>query len=490
MADSTLKVVSFNSTGLSKLNCTLVNNLLSDTCADILMLQETWLLKEDLHRLSSIHQDYIGRGISSVKNDVILEGRPYGGLAFLWKQSLAHCVSTFETASIRVFGLTLKDSNGKVTIILNVYMPVDERLMIQASEEFERTIAVVENVISSESYSSIIIAGDFNTDIKRNTAQTIAFMDFLMRNSLRSTWTLKADPSLSAQHTFVSNNGYKSQIDHFLVTLDCCSQVKETEVLELSVACKDVGHLPIVLKLLCSRPQGVQLNACEQLTGEKIAWHKISSFQDYKTEVNNCLLELSDLSQFDCINCEDYTCRDKAHLDQIDALCNQLTDICIQAANKTLPKVKQKKTLPKWNESIKPLKDDAKFWGDIWRQCGRPSTGVVVDIYRKCRRSYHYAIRALKKKEQTSRLDRLAECMAKSKTRDLWTELKKIRGHSKVSAPNIDGEVDPRAINSIFANKYKGLFNTLTPKFDTIIDKVKNTLIEDRTEDFKVDVDI
>jgi hypothetical protein len=46
-------------------------------------------------------------------------------------------------------------------------------------------------------------------------------------------------------------------------------------------------------------------------------------------------------------------------------------------------------------------------------------------IYRQCRRKYHYAIRALKKEEQQSRMNRLAENMTNNKTRDLWTELKK-----------------------------------------------------------------
>ena len=118
--DSTLKILSYNCTGMSRANCALIEDLLTDTGADVLLLQETWLLKQNLNRLSNIHVDYLGRGISSVKDNVMLEGRPYGGLGFIWAKSLSYSVSMIETTSNRVLGLSLKSSQG-IILILNVY---------------------------------------------------------------------------------------------------------------------------------------------------------------------------------------------------------------------------------------------------------------------------------------------------------------------------------------------------------------------------------
>ena len=46
-----------------------------------------------------LHVDYLGRGISSVKDNAILEGRPYGGLGFIWAKSLSYSVSMIETTT-------------------------------------------------------------------------------------------------------------------------------------------------------------------------------------------------------------------------------------------------------------------------------------------------------------------------------------------------------------------------------------------------------
>ena len=74
---ASLKVMSYNCTGLGNMKCKLINDLLNDCSPGILLLQETWLLPNDLQRLFTLHKDYLAQGISSVPNDKILCGRPY-----------------------------------------------------------------------------------------------------------------------------------------------------------------------------------------------------------------------------------------------------------------------------------------------------------------------------------------------------------------------------------------------------------------------------
>ena len=486
--DSKLNIISYNCTGLGQSNCALIEDLLRDTRADILLLQETWLLKQNLHKLSNIHSDYIGRGISSVKDGVILEGRPYGGLAFLWKKSLPYNVSVIETASSRVIGLSLKNQHGCI-LILNVYMPVDGRSVTTVSEEYDECLTVIESLVANDGYNMLIIAGDLNTDLSRATAQTAALLDFMMRNSMRSTWTLNSVNH--NQHTFVSNNGYKSQIDHFLVSLDCCSRVTKTDTLDYLGGSKDVGHLPVLLEVSCPLLNKQSTNNRTEIPKpNRIAWHEIVSYEDYRIMLDTLIGENIDFTSFECLGCSNYKCRDQKHLTQIDAFCKQLTDVCIQAADLTLPKVKKKRAMPKWNTNIKPLRDDAKFWGGVWKECGRPGSGGVLDIYRQCRRKYHYAIRSAKKREQQMRMDCLAEAMAHSNTRDLWTEVKKIRGHSKVSPPNIDGKVQSVDINKLFADKYNQLYNRVPSDLTSITNRANALIQEDCASDFVIDLQV
>ena len=66
-----------------------------DLCdsSDIIFLQETWLSDQELPILANIHEDFYGQGISSIDSSGgILQGRPHGGLAILWRKSItARC---------------------------------------------------------------------------------------------------------------------------------------------------------------------------------------------------------------------------------------------------------------------------------------------------------------------------------------------------------------------------------------------------------------
>jgi hypothetical protein len=55
---------------------------------DLVMLQEHWLLKDNLTHLSRIDPDFEYIGVSSMSRKasaVIISGRPFGGVALLWK---------------------------------------------------------------------------------------------------------------------------------------------------------------------------------------------------------------------------------------------------------------------------------------------------------------------------------------------------------------------------------------------------------------------
>ncbi|CAH2101644.1 unnamed protein product [Euphydryas editha] len=56
--------------------------------ADIIALQETWLLPHDLTYLASIDADFGSTGTSAVDtSNGVLVGRPHGGVALLWRKN-------------------------------------------------------------------------------------------------------------------------------------------------------------------------------------------------------------------------------------------------------------------------------------------------------------------------------------------------------------------------------------------------------------------
>ena len=88
-----IKIISYNSTGLSPLTVQFIRDMINDEQPDIMLIQETFTLASTAHKVDSIHKDYLAHTVSGTdESREILQGRPSGGIAILWKRSLAHCI--------------------------------------------------------------------------------------------------------------------------------------------------------------------------------------------------------------------------------------------------------------------------------------------------------------------------------------------------------------------------------------------------------------
>ena len=109
-----LRTVSINCHGL-KTSTGDIYNLCSKY--DILFLQETWLQKNELHILSTLHPDFQGMGTSAINEENgILSGRPYGGLAILWRRELKY-IKVQDYNDTRLLGLQVQSNLGKLLLI-------------------------------------------------------------------------------------------------------------------------------------------------------------------------------------------------------------------------------------------------------------------------------------------------------------------------------------------------------------------------------------
>ena len=222
----------------------------------------------------------------------------------------------------------------------------------------------------------------------------------------------------------------------------------------------------------------------------KIAWHKISNYDEYVNTMNHTISYSTDIYDLPSLQCSDRNCQDRTHRLEIDQVCTLLTDMCISAADLALPKVAKRNAIPGWNVDILPLKRTAEFWGNIWRENGRPSTGVVSDIFRKCRREYHYAIRAKKSHDDSLRKERLAESVAANNSRDMWREIRKISSSRKTNPPQIDGVTACADIAQHFGNKYNSLYNSIPVDLSGIYMKVNKSVLSDPLDDYTLCLDV
>ena len=81
--------------------------------------------------------------------------------------------------------------------------------------------------------------------------------------------------------------------------------------------------------------------------------------------------------------------------------------------------------------------------GPQWLHCGGPYDGLVSatveEIMRRTRAQYHYAIRTLKRNAIALRRNAMAESIFNNNSRDLWSEIRKVRNTTKTVSTCIDG---------------------------------------------------
>ena len=112
--------------------------------------------------------------------------------------------------------------------------------------------------------------------------------------------------------------------------------------------------------------------------------------------------------------CTDLQCNDLAHLKCINEYSLNITNACIEAAETTSILTSNRPhngRIPGWSEHVQPLREKSLFWHRMWVDCDRPKTGAVADSMRRTRAAYHYAIRQVKKDEESIIRERVASAL-------------------------------------------------------------------------------
>ena len=172
-------------------------------------------------------------------------------------------------------------------------------------------------------------------------------------------------------------------------------------------------------------------------------------------------------------------CKDEAHKDALDDLAKDILGAVEKSAFETLPLMENKNSqrkntiIPGWKEEVKPHRDTAVFWHQIWVSCGKPINCEVHNVMKRTRNIYHYHLRKCKKSEKVIKKNKLLDACLNGNG-DIFKEIKKIRKSSPLVATSIDGETTD--IPGYFQKKYKELYNCIDDKEE--LQKVKKVLDE------------
>ena len=151
---------------------------------DIFLVQEHCLFESHLIKLRDLGNEIELVGKSSMDENVSLEGRPYGGCAILYKSSINKCViNEVKCQNQRLCGINIILDRFSI-LILNMYMPCDTNRQDDNLTSYTEVLSEIEQIIHRVNPNRVIMGGDMNTDLSRNSYQVIALTEFLEAHSM------------------------------------------------------------------------------------------------------------------------------------------------------------------------------------------------------------------------------------------------------------------------------------------------------------------
>ena len=149
-----------------------------------------------------------------------------------------------------------------------------------------------------------------------------------------------------------------------------------------------------------------------QNTGQT-AWYKatISDIVNYKSVMNSVIYTL--YIPTEALSCQDIHC--KKHLIELKKFHDVLINgVCLFAGKQVLPssgKCGNVRKIPGWNEYVAHKKEYALNCHWLWKEAGKPNSGLLFECRKQARADYHYAVNKVKRNEDRMRSERMAHAI-------------------------------------------------------------------------------
>ncbi|XP_063389871.1 uncharacterized protein LOC134675536 [Cydia fagiglandana] len=416
--------------------------------ADIIGIQETWLLPNDIPFLSTIHEDFAYTATSAVDTSAgILRGRPHGGVALLWRKSLFPSASVVECNNNRICGIQINVGSKRV-VIFSVYMPTDsaENLPI-----FVECVSTLHAIIEDSEVDAAYLLGDFNAHPNE------PFHNELMNFCGDSQWICADQEMLgldSGTYTYVSDShGCERWLDHCVVTQAAWSTISKIYVM-YNVYWSD--HFPLVIECNLDVTHSKIYNC--NVDRSKVFWgdKQPSDIIKYECKCNDLLKVIDFPTQLS--ECADSCCNvssDNLHREVINKLYSDI--ICALSSASVLCKNdlqnRKNKHIMGWNKHVGEAHREARFRFQIWVASGKPRSGQLYDSMCVSRKVFKARLKWCQQHQDQIKLDRLASYHGKNDFRNFWKSTNRLNYRPGLSV-SIENETNPVKIANLFMNYF------------------------------------
>ena len=395
-----------------------INTFLSDTNCDILCVQETWHLDNNIHVFNNIHSDYLYTALSGIDSgDSILPGRPSGGVGIFYRKSLSGKVTLIKSSNRRICGVKINITSSFSCLLLSVYLPCDN-YSNTVNKLYSDCIDYIESLLITMNCNAFICCGDYNSSFERLNAQTECLNNFMSRNNLFSSWNHSVSKK-DFTYTNLSLNHF-SCIDHCITSQNIVDNIVENGVIyePTNLSNHNIVSMSIAID---DYVQMIDIKY-NQVNKPNCMWSKatIVHIEQYQSVLID---KLSTINITDSIlTCTDWHCECPEHRNEIDELCHLIIECCISASLESIPLSRPGgKDIPGWTDQVKPERDQSLFWHWMWMEAGKPRNGYIYDIMKRTKHRYHYAVRCCKRQKLEIQKQKLTENVSSS--RDFWTEI-------------------------------------------------------------------
>ena len=299
------KVVLYNSSRFNDTKKHYIRRILSN--CDILLLQEHWLAAGQLACLKSLSVDHIAVGISGFDDSDVLRGRPYGGCAIIWKNSLNLRVLPIVVNSRRVCEVLFESDDVRLLCIC-VYMPHESDA--SSTAEFQFQLFVIDTLRQQHPDCHVLVGGDFNVDFFRNWNNTVVLNEYCASTDLFPVIHNECS-KVDYTHHFCMN--HFTAIDHFLASDSLYKNaVKYLFVMHDVDNMSDHDPLCLTLELYVMRLKYSNVKHIARLSWAKASDENISAYQTMLCGRLNDIVTPKDV-----LLCSDSMCCSSDHLDSM-----------------------------------------------------------------------------------------------------------------------------------------------------------------------------
>lgn len=419
---------------------------------DIVVIQEHWLIPNDLHLLNTAHADFLSTGQSAVDlSSDILVGRPFGGTAVLYRKCLADRIKIINTGESRITGISIDTSIGPL-LILNVYMPTNYN-NDDSLESYTDCLSKLHSLILDSDTVHTLIVGDFNC-----SPGSRFFPDFIKFS--RDNKLLTSDLNrLNNAATYISDDGSKmSWVDHILSSDAVDKLITNVNILD-DVIVSD--HRPVSFSVQCD----VNRNSFSAVTcSDDMLVPKWNMCDDVTL---NCYAAYLD-SLLQTVNIP-YdalfdTSRDIRYRAVIDKFYNDTISCISKTVADVIPSRKRPVSsfnVPGWNTFVQEKHEAAREAFLAWVGSGRPRFGYYFDAMKRTRALFKLALRHCKNHIEELKADACAESLFDKDSRKFWNNVYKMSNNKATSHVNsVGGATGPQDVVDMWKDHFQTLYST------------------------------